>query len=126
MENIIKSFFGVFLLLVAVAVGMSMVFVSVNAKNADQYLNAAVKSLTDSNFSEEVEQQLIAEAGEKGYVLQTSRRDTDQNGRTDLMKVSLYYSRFPGISPAAKVAGDTDEASSLGERNAAMIVAYAR
>jgi hypothetical protein len=91
MDNVVKSMLSLFLIIVFIFTGVSLIVGSVDAKNADTYLEESVNAISASDFSENTINTLEQNAKAYGYVLTVEPQSTHNDGKYDVAKVTLKY-----------------------------------
>ena len=91
MEQIGKIFMGFIIILVIAFMGTGIISASVDGANAEQFATATASSIEASNFSQTVVNQLKEDAKNKGYVLDVTIFDTNNDGWNDMAEVNVKY-----------------------------------
>lgn len=93
MSITIKTYVGMFLLLLSVFTMAGIMSASIDANNARDYHAAVVAEIEDANFAPSVVSACKTQATENGYALliDTNSIVTDEDGRTTMMEVILSY-----------------------------------
>lgn len=90
MENVIKTYLGLFLTFVAVFVCVGVIGANISASNAVSFHADVVKEIEDSNFAPSVISACISSAESAGYELEIIPIE-DATGRTIMAEVILDY-----------------------------------
>lgn len=91
MDNLIKGFLGVFFLLLISFLGLSLVHASMNARDADTFLSASAKQISNSNYAPTVIETCKEEARQKGYRLSMETVQPKDRDRPVYGKLKLRY-----------------------------------
>lgn len=70
MNQVVKSFLGIFFLLVLIFTGVGIISAQINVSAALDYKSAVVTQLENSNYSPTVMNACIQQAADSGYVLE--------------------------------------------------------
>ena len=91
MEQIGKTFMGLFLILIITFVGVGVVSTSVDAAHAEQYAANIANYVESSNYSEDVINKCKLAANKKGYTVEINLYDTDNDTWNDMAEINLRY-----------------------------------
>lgn len=93
MSITIKTYVGMFLLLLSVFTMAGIMSASIDANNARDYHAAVVAEIEDANFAPSVINACKTQAAESGYTLlvDSSSIVSDDTGRATMMEVILSY-----------------------------------
>ena len=80
MKEIFESFLGVFLLLLLMVGGMSVIAAGIDSRNADATKTGYIAELENSNFSASVLGGVLADAASQGYALKVDLYHQDPSG----------------------------------------------
>lgn len=91
MEQITKTFLGIYMILLLTFSGISIISASLDASHAEQYVADVANVIEASNFSTDMIDQLRANASAKGYNVTITPIDTNNNGLYDMAEIILEY-----------------------------------
>ena len=91
MNQIIKTYLTIFLMLVIMFVGTGIIFCSLDAQKAEKVNSAYADTIAGHNYSASVINKCISEASSNDYVLSVKKYDTNSDGYTDLCECILEY-----------------------------------
>lgn len=91
MESIIKSFFGIFFILLLLTLGVALISSSIEARNADIYLADCVTRLQNSNLAMPVVGECQKEALEEGYRLDVDIVSSANDSSRKYARLKLAY-----------------------------------
>ena len=91
MEGIPKVFLTLCCLLAILLSSAGVVMAGMNASKADRFLSDAALGVSEGNFQEEVLNLWEKEAEGQGYELAYDKKDTNKDGYTDLVDMTLTY-----------------------------------
>lgn len=91
MEAILKSFFGIFFILLLASVGVGLISSSIDARNADLYLANCVTQIQNSNFASSVISECKRNALEEGYVLTVNTASSANDTTKKYARLDLKY-----------------------------------
>lgn len=91
MEGIPKVFLTLCCLLAILFSSAGVVVAGMNASKADCFLSDAALGVSEGNFQEVVLKLWENEAKDKGYLLTYDKKDTNKDGYTDLVDMTLTY-----------------------------------
>lgn len=102
MDAITKSFLTLFCLLIVTFTSVGLIVGALNSSAADRFISDAAEGISAGNQTDDVINQWIAEATEKGYELTCTRKDTDGDGHSDVVSLSMDYEyKIPYINATA-------------------------
>lgn len=90
MENIFKTYLGIFLIFTGIFVSAGIISASISASNAVSFHADVIKEIEDCNFAQSVIDACKESAKSAGYEL-TVQPIKDANGRTVMAEVILDY-----------------------------------
>ena len=91
MNQIIKTYLSIFLMLVIMFVGTGIIFCSLDAQKAEKVNSAYAGTIACHNYSDAVINTCVNEASEDDYVLSVKKYDTNSDGYTDICECILEY-----------------------------------
>ncbi|MDR0925354.1 MAG: hypothetical protein LBN31_13505 [Hungatella sp.] len=93
MSTIIKTYVGIFILLLSVFAMAGVMSATIDANNARDYHAAVMAEIEDSNFAPSVITACKAQAEEAGYelLIDSDSIVRDEDGKPTLMEVILRY-----------------------------------
>lgn len=94
MESIVKAFLSIFLLVIVTLAGVGIVSTGIDASNAEKYIADVSATIEDSNFSQAVISQCVADVSSensKYKSLEIKTLDLDKDGYVDSADVTLAY-----------------------------------
>lgn len=98
MSQIFKSYLGIFLLFLSVAVLIGIVDANMSSNAAEEFHTAAVAEIEESNFAATVIEECKESAQNMGYTLEVNPV-TDDEGSVVMAEVTLnYYYEIPFLS----------------------------
>ncbi|MCR5546493.1 MAG: hypothetical protein K6F30_08475 [Lachnospiraceae bacterium] len=97
MDTVLKSFSGIFILLLLTSVSVGLIGATICANTADQYYSKATKKISVSNFSIDVIEECKKEAKERGYVLEVTSSEVNDTGKRVGQGKLLYDFKVPII-----------------------------
>lgn len=102
MEAITKSFLTLFCLLMVTFTTVGLIVGAVNAGKADAFLTDAVKGVEESNLRDTAIREWQSMAKSLNYQLDCKSMDTNGDGYTDMVDMTLVYNY---ILPYVKAGG---------------------
>lgn len=103
MEQIFKMILTLFCLLTLSFSSAGLIISSINASKADAFLSDATIGVTEGNFQDTVIGQWQTEATERDYQLTAERKDTNGDGYTDAVDLTLTYQY---VVPYLRISGN--------------------
>lgn len=91
MDAITKAFLTLFCLLIVTFTTTGLVVGQLNSSAADRFLSDSAMAISAGNFQESIIDECVAEADTKGYVLSYVKKDTNGDGYTDVVALSMEY-----------------------------------
>lgn len=92
MENIVKTWLALFLMLSLIYTGIGIIGATINTKNATGFADACASSIQTSKFTDESIIECENKAAENGYSdFMVKKYDMDNDGVIDTAQVSLTY-----------------------------------
>lgn len=91
MDAITKTFLTLFCLLIATFTSVGLIVGALNSSAADRFISDAAEAISAGNQSDGVISEWVAEANEKGYELTCTKKDTDGDGHSDVVSLSMDY-----------------------------------
>lgn len=91
MEAITKTFLTIFCLLIVTFTATGLIVASINANKADAFLSDATIGIEEGNFQPEIIGEWKQNAADIGYQLDTAAKDTNGDGYTDVVDLTLTY-----------------------------------
>ncbi len=91
MEQISKAFTGIVLIVVLTFVGVGIISAAIDASHAEQYASDAALYIEAANFSESVTNLIKQTAETKGYTVEVTYFDTDNDGWNNMAEVKVLY-----------------------------------
>ncbi|MBO6215443.1 MAG: hypothetical protein J6N76_07900 [Lachnospiraceae bacterium] len=89
MEQIIKAFLGLYLILTMVVVGISVMNTSIQAKNADKVLDTLALAWEASDYR--LTDEMLSKNLEDDYSVTTKKARSGANGKTEYATMTLRY-----------------------------------
>lgn len=90
MSQIFKSYLGIFLLFLSIAVLIGIVGANMSSDTAGKFHSAVINEIEESNFAESVIQECKESAGNLGYTLEV-HPVKDEDGNVVMAEVILNY-----------------------------------
>lgn len=91
MEQIGKAFIGLILIVTLTFVGIGIISASIDASHAEQYAADVAADIEASNFSQSVIDACTESAKKKGYTVNITMYDADNDGWNDMAEVRVIY-----------------------------------
>ncbi|SFB02687.1 hypothetical protein SAMN05216249_10752 [Acetitomaculum ruminis DSM 5522] len=91
MDEIVKGFTGLFIIMVAVFMLLSFIGVSFDIETARGFFNEASDEIRDGNYSPKVINECISNAQKKGYELRFTEMKNDEDGIVEGGRLNLSY-----------------------------------
>ena len=92
MSEILKSVIAVFMIIIIAASGTGMVVANNESTAAGEYLEEVALVISESNYSDAIIQECIAEADQNGYTLTVDMAGSSEPGMRRYAEVTLEYS----------------------------------
>ena len=91
MNQIIKTYLTIFLMLVIMLVGGGLIVCSLDAQKAEKVNSAYASTIAGHNYSDSIINRCISEASTDDYVLSVKKYDTNSDGYSDICECILEY-----------------------------------
>lgn len=91
MNQIIKTYLTIFLMLIMILVGTGLIVCSIDARRAEKLNSGYALAIAGHNYSESVIQACIEEASSNDYLLNVNKWDTNNDGHYDICECVLEY-----------------------------------
>ena len=91
MNQIIKTYLTVFLLLIIIFVGTGIIISALDAQKAEKVNSAYASTIASHNYSNDSINACTLEASNNDYVLSVKRYDTNADGYSDICECILEY-----------------------------------
>ena len=91
MDIIYKVFITIFSIIILLSTGFSLTLGIADEIETNHYFSSVTETLVDSHYNEQIKEQLIAEAFEKGYLLSIDIFGSTKPGAYKYAVVSLSY-----------------------------------
>lgn len=91
MHELFKVILTMFCLLIISFTSTGLIISSMNASKADAFLSDASIGVAEGNFQDSVIKQWQSEALERKYQLEVIKKDTNTDGYTDAVDLTLTY-----------------------------------
>lgn len=108
MESIIKSFLGVFFILLVSSLGISLMSASIFSREVNSFASDSEYRIENSHFSNSVIEELKSEAEKRNCTLTVEKNVSDGDGRT-YGRMTLEYPyeiKILGINTTKKIERD--------------------
>ncbi len=91
MESIFKSYMGLMLMVLLMCIGLGIIGVSIDARNADDFANDCVMRIQASNYNSAVVADCIAKANSMNYELNVDITSIDEGYKSAQGQIELKY-----------------------------------
>ena len=101
MNQIIKTYLTIFLMLIIVFTGAGLIVCALDAQKAEKINSAYSNTIAAHNYSDDSISKCRNEASDNDYVLSVKKYDTNQDGYPDIAECILEYDysmRFLNLS----------------------------
>lgn len=109
MDVIIKSFIGIFCMLLVVSMGMGITGMAVAIRNADTFASTCVQRIEASNGAQSVVAACKKDAADYGYELEVTMHQAPESTRATYGNMTLTYHyglAFLGIERTRSIVAD--------------------
>ena len=91
MNQIVKTYLTIFLMLIIMFVGAGIIYCSLDAQKAEKVNSAYADTIAGHNYSSDTINRCINEAASNDYVLSVKKYDTNNDGYADICECILEY-----------------------------------
>lgn len=91
MNQIVKTYLTIFLVLIIILVGTGLIMCALDAQKAEKINSSYANAIASHNFSNESVTTCMSEAEDNDYVLSVNKYDTNSDGYTDTCECILEY-----------------------------------
>lgn len=98
MEQFIKAFLAIFLMLLLTFAGVGILSASIDASHAEKFAAKVADTIEASNYAETVIQECKNKAAEAGYNnLEVNVKDSNKDGYNDMAEIIVEYNYTIGL-----------------------------
>lgn len=102
MDTIIKAFVTLICLIIVTFSVTGLIVGASNSSMADSFLSDCARVIEEGNFQDSIISDCVAEATNKNYTLNAEKKDTNGDGYTDMVNLTLEYSyQIPYLNATA-------------------------
>ena len=91
MNQVIKTYFSIFLILIIVLVSTGLIVCALDAQRAEKANSSYANVIASHNYSNDAITACIAEASDYDYILSVEKYDTNSDGYADICECILEY-----------------------------------
>lgn len=91
MNQIVKTYITIFLMLIIIVVGTGIIISALDAQRAEKTNSNYASTIAAHNFSDSVISACVNEARDNNYVLTVKKYDTNADGYFDMCECILEY-----------------------------------
>lgn len=102
MDAVIKAFVTLICLIIVTFSVTGLIVGATNSSMADSFLSDCVRAVEEGNYQDSVIASCVSEATDKNYTLTAVKKDTNGDGYTDMVDLTLEYSyQIPYLNATA-------------------------